>query len=74
MDHPTTTQLGTADLKVAGFQLWVHGRQFPDSTDCDDGNWLRVMAHVGAAGASVWVSEAILMVTELVSWARVGSF
>jgi hypothetical protein len=66
MDKPTTEQLGAPDLKVAGLQLWIHGRQFPDSNDYDDGNWLRVTAHVGAAGASVWASGAILMVTDLV--------
>jgi hypothetical protein len=65
MNHQTTEQLGPPDLKAAGFQLWVHGRQFPDSSDYDDGSWLRVTAHVGAAGSSVWASGAILMVTEL---------
>jgi len=25
--------LGEPDLKIAGFQLWVHGRQYPDSED-----------------------------------------
>lgn len=68
MDHPTPEQLGAPDLKVAGFELWVHGRQFPDSTDYDDGNWLRVTAHAGAAGASVWVSGAILMITDLIQF------
>ena len=70
MDHPTPEQLGAPDLKVAGFQLWVHGRQFPDSTDYDDGNWLRVTAHAGAAGASVWVSGAILMITDLIQFGQ----
>lgn len=66
--HPTPEQLGEPDLKVAGFQLWVHGRQFPDSTDYYDGNWLTVTAHGNASGASVWTSGAILMVTDLVRW------
>jgi hypothetical protein len=70
MDHPTLEQLGAPDLRVAGFQLWVHGRQFPDSTDYDDGNWLRVTAHAGAAGASVWVSGAILMITDLIQFGQ----
>lgn len=70
MDHPTPEQLGAPDLSVAGFQMWVHGRQFPDSTDYDDGNWLRVTAHTGAAGASVWVSGAILMVTDLIQFGQ----
>ena len=61
--------LGPPALKCEGFQLWVHGREFPDSQDFFDGNWLRATAHCGAAGASVWVSGSILMVTDLVRWA-----
>ena len=36
-------------MKVAGFQFWVHDRQFPEAEDADDGNWLRVTAHCGAS-------------------------
>ena len=67
--HPNPDELGAPDLEVAGLQLWVHGRQFPDSPDYYDGNWLRVTVHAGAAGASVWTSGAILMVPDLVRWA-----
>ena len=49
----TPADLGVPDLKLAGLQLWVHGREFPESEDADDGNWLRVTAHCGASGASV---------------------
>jgi hypothetical protein len=38
----------------------VHGYQFPDAEDAWDGNWLRVTAHCGAAGASVWAMGAFL--------------
>lgn len=61
----TPTDLGEPDLKVAGFQLWVHGRQFPEAEDYYDGNWLRVTAHCGASDASVWAQGAILMVTDI---------
>lgn len=61
----TPADLGKPDLSVAGFQLWVHGREFPESEDYDDGNWLRVTAHCGASGASVWAQGAILMVTDV---------
>jgi hypothetical protein len=61
----TPEDLGEPDLKVAGFQLWVHGRQFPEAEDYDDGNWLRVTAHYGASGASVWAQGAILMVKNI---------
>lgn len=61
----TPTDLGEPDVKIAGFQLWVHGRQFPEADDYYDGNWLRVTAHCGASGASVWAQGAILMVTDV---------
>jgi len=63
--RPTPLDLGRSDLRVAGFQLWVHGREFPEACDYDDGNWLRVTAHCGALGASVWVQGSILMVTDI---------
>ena len=56
----TTEHLGAPDLKFAGLQVWVHGYQFPDAEDAWDGNWLRVTAHCGASGASVWVSGTFL--------------
>src|SRR5574341_1948918 len=68
--HPTPEQLGDPDLKIAGFELWIHGRQFPDSNDEYDGNWLLMSAHSEASGASVWVSGPILMVTDLLRWAE----
>jgi hypothetical protein len=66
----TPADLGEPDLKVARFQIWVHGRQFPDAEDYDDGNWLRVTAHCGELGASVWTQGAIVMVTDI---ARFGN-
>jgi hypothetical protein len=62
---PTPVDLGEPHLRVAGFQLWVHGRQFPEAEDYDDGNWLQVTARCGASGASVWAQGAILMVTDI---------
>jgi hypothetical protein len=47
-------------LEVGGFKLWVHGRQFPDSDDSWDGNWLRVTGHCSGAGGSVSVTGSIL--------------
>ena len=54
MKEAATDQLGAPAIRLAGFQLWVHGRQFPDSQDCWDGNWLNVTAHCDAAKGSVW--------------------
>jgi len=46
----------------------VHGREYPESEDYWDGNWLRVTAHCGAAGAEVSVSGGILHLSEIVRW------
>ena len=61
--------LGPPALRLAGLQLWIHGRQFPDAHDHWDGNWLNVTAHCGAQGASVWASGSIIMVSDLGRWA-----
>src|SRR6185436_18706835 len=68
--HPSPDELGEPILKVLGFQLWVHGRQFEQATDYEDGNWLRVTAHCGAAGASVWATGSILQAQDVLRWAE----
>jgi len=50
---------------LAGLQIWIHGRQFPDSVDYWDGNWINVTAHCGASGASVWVRGNIIHLPEI---------
>jgi hypothetical protein len=60
MDGRAADHLGAPDLRLAGFQLWVHGYAYPDVTDAWDGNWLRVTAHCGRGGASVWTSGVLL--------------
>jgi hypothetical protein len=66
MKHATVEQLGPPSVRFAAFQLWVHGRQFPEAQDKWDGNWLNVTAHCGHAGASVWATGAILDTVGLV--------
>ena len=60
MKQSTIEQLGAPSVRLAAFQLWVHGRQFPDAQDKWDGNWLNVTAQCGQAGGSVWAAGAIL--------------
>jgi hypothetical protein len=57
---------GPPALKIAGFQLWVHGRERPGAAG-EDGDWLRVSAHCGARGASVWAEGSIIMLSDIVS-------
>jgi len=70
MDRRAVSELGTPDLAIAGFQVWVHGYQYPDVVDVWDANWLRISAHCGASGASVWVGGAILETAGFLSLAR----
>jgi hypothetical protein len=60
--------LGAPDLKLEDLQIWVHGRQFPDLHDYWDGNWVRVTAHCGGSGASVFATGSIIHLPELDRW------
>jgi hypothetical protein len=57
--------LGTADLQVVGLRIWVHGRQFPDSTDYWDGNWLRVTAYCVYGESRVRVHGSVVHLSEI---------
>jgi len=60
--------LGDPDIRLDGFQLWIHGRQYPHERDYWDGNWLNITAHCGSKGTDVWTSGNILHVPDLVRW------
>ncbi len=61
--------LGEPDLTLGGLRLWVHGREFPGSTDYYDANWLVITACCQAHGACVWVEqEPAVMTEELHRW------
>lgn len=61
----TIEKFGKPDLKIAGLLLWIHGRQFEDSLDYWDGNWVRVTAHCGAIDTSVNVTGSFLNLPEI---------
>ena len=62
-------KLGPPALKLAGLELWIHGRQFPDTTEPWDADWLRITAFCAAPGARVWVEGPILGSSSLANWA-----
>jgi hypothetical protein len=62
--------LGEPAVSLAGFQLWVHGREYPAAVEAYDRDWLRVTAHCGAKSASVWVSGALLQSWHLARFAE----
>jgi len=57
------------DLQIDDFSLWVFNRQFENSHDYWDGNWLNVYAEVRTNGAVVKADGAILRVPELAGFA-----
>jgi len=67
--HPDPKSLGPPHLALAGLELWVHGRRFPEAHDYWDGNWLDVTVHCAAPGADIWSAGALLRVPDLVRWA-----
>lgn len=61
-------QLGEADLSICGLHMWIHGRQFPDSADYWDGNWLRVTAYCIYPHSAVRIqNNACIRVDEVAS-------
>jgi hypothetical protein len=68
--HPDPKSLGSPHLVVAGLELWVHGRRFPEAYDYWEGNWLDVTVHCAAPGASIWSAGALLRVPDVVRWAE----
>ena len=59
------TGLKDPNLCIGGFELWIYGRQFPESDDYWDSNWLNVIALCTATGSIVQAEGSILHLTEL---------
>jgi hypothetical protein len=68
MNEKQQKHLGTPHIELMGLQIWIHGRQFPDSEDYWDGNWLHTTAHCSAEGASIWASGSKIHLSEILHW------
>lgn len=67
MDESGIKKLGPPNLKVSGFQFWVHGRDFPDAQDYHDGNWLKMTAY---CGPDAWVAGSYITAIEIQGWLK----
>ena len=56
---------GSPDLQLGSLAIWVRGREFSDSQDYRDANWLSVLMQVDAAYAVVQAEGPILHAGEL---------
>jgi hypothetical protein len=59
----------TPDIQLAGLSIWALSRQFPESEDFWDGNWLDVIVRVEASGAFVEVRRPCLRTDEVEAFA-----
>jgi hypothetical protein len=65
MDTLEPQPLEDPQLQISGLRIWIHGRQFPNSDDYWDGNWLRVTAECRSQGSRVRVHGPIIHLGEL---------
>lgn len=66
----STAQPRSPDVQIAGFSLWVFGREFEDLHDYSDGNWLRVFARCSAGRSTVEAKGPIIHAPELAKWLK----
>src|SRR5262245_25396771 len=57
-----------ASIELGPLKVWISGRQFPDSHDYWDGNWLSATARCEGVGSRVEVNGAFLHLGELKKW------
>jgi hypothetical protein len=60
--------LSEPDLSFSGFKMWIFGRQFPESSDSFDGNWLVAGAFCESIGSQTWVQGPIIHLSEIHQW------
>lgn len=68
MNEKDLKQLGEPDIKLAGLQIWVHDRQYPDTSDYWDGNWINVTACCEDEEANACASGPFIHLSELQTW------
>jgi len=66
---PVTSKLGEPDARIGRLHIWVHGRQFPDSQDYWDSNWLNVTAEYIGRDSRTKAHGAIITAGELYEFA-----
>ncbi len=60
--------LDAPDISLSGLKIWISGRQFEDSTDFWDANWLVITAHCSSYFSEVIIQGPIIHLSELELW------
>ena len=53
------------DIKIFSLEIWIHGRQFPDSEDYWDSNWMVYSAKCTDIGSEVFVQNTYFHLNEI---------
>jgi len=67
---PNLEHLGESDIEIDGLRIWIHGRQFPNARNHQDGNWLNITAVFRCDNAEVWTAGNIIELLDLESWLK----
>ena len=60
--------LGRPNIHFSGLKMWISGRQFPNSSDYWDGNWLNATACCESMASLVWTQGSIIHLSEIDKW------
>lgn len=68
MKNSETEAFGAPDISLSGLKIWISGRQFENSTDFWDANWLVVTAQCSSSCSKVVVQGPIIHLSEVDQW------
>ena len=68
MKNIDTEAFGVPDISMSGLKIWISGRQFENSTDFWDANWLIVTAQCSSSCSEVVAQGPIIHLSEVEQW------
>lgn len=67
MKHPQALY-GEPDLRLGWLSIWTLSREFADSVDYDDANWINIHAHIEAPGSRIDIQGPWIRSDEILSF------
>ena len=61
---------GKPQICIMGLNIWILGREFPESKDYEEGNWLNVIVECEDSKTHACTSGPLLVITELEYWGK----
>ena len=70
MKKNNINKMGAADISILGLEIWIHKREFPNSTEYWDANWLLSTARCCADNAWVITEGPFIHLSEIKNWLK----